>query len=240
MNRLSLLIGATHGGLEMVSNDIAKMSSYLKSVTGGAWNDDEVMEIVDEPLVLIERILLTIKKNKPDFLLTYWSGHGGYSKRYEELLIEVTEKEAIRESNLLGLAQKQLLIFDTCNVILEDAGLESFTESLKHRITASAIDRVKARKYYEELIAASGGIQIAYSCNISEYSTADDILGSIYTNAIIKQSKAWFSRQTSKGNVTIKEATRLAENACARYSQHPKMTGPKIDQRLYYPFAIKP
>ena len=87
MNRLSLLIGATHGGLEMVSRDIAKMSSYLKSVTGGAWNEDEVIEIVDKPLATIEKKLITIKKNKPDFLLIYWSGHGAYSKKLEELII---------------------------------------------------------------------------------------------------------------------------------------------------------
>ena len=239
MNRLSLLIGATHGGLEMVSRDIAKMSSDLKSVTGGAWNEDEVIEIVDKPLATIEKKLITIKKNKPDFLLIYWSGHGAYSKKHEELIIEVSQDEDIRESDLLGLAQKQLLIFDTCNVIIDDTEPELVMESLKYRVTALARDRVEARKYYEELITASGGTQIAYSCNISEYSNADDVLGSIYTNEIIKQSKAWSSCQTSKGNITIKETTRLAENACARHSQHPKVTGPKIDQHLYYPFAIK-
>lgn len=239
MNRLSLLIGATHGDLEMVADDIAKMSIYLKSIPGGAWNDDEIIELVDEPYSTVQRSLLTIKKNKPDFLLTYWSGHGGYSRNREELVLELTENKSLYESDLLGLSQKQLLIFDTCSPIIEDAGLESSFESFSHRATASVSDRAKARKYYEELVAASGGVQIAYSCNITENSTADDFLGSIYTSEIIKQSKVWYARQAVKGYLTIKEVTRLAENICARYSQHPKMVGPKVDKHLYYPFALK-
>lgn len=238
MNRAALLIGATHGGLEMVSSDIAKMRRYLRSVTGGGWYDDEIVILEDAPADQIHAKIQSLKKSPPDFLLTYWSGHGGYSRVDEELILEVTPKDVLSESALLKLAEKQLLIFDTCSVILEELLLEAATESFK-QARAGAVENIEAaRMYYEKLIEKSGGIQIAYSCNISEYSQADDVLGSIFTNELIKKSKSWNSQQLFKNFLTIKEATTLAANFCSRYNQHPKMQGPKLDARSFYPFAI--
>lgn len=240
MNRLALLIGATFADLEIVSTDIAKMKNYLESVTGGAWNSNEIRPIIDAPLRLLKGELADVKAKNLDFLLIYWSGHGGYSIEAEEIFIDVTAEDRMLESGFHQLAKRQLVIFDTCNAIPEEVGLESFTESLKFRIAASATDRLKARAYYESLIMASGGLQKAYSCSIREYSTADDILGSIYTREILKQARAWSGQQTKQNFLTIKEVAKLATPKCVEYDQRPRMAGPKsFEPHQFYPFAVK-
>ena len=238
MNRVALLIGATHGGLQMVSKDIAKIRHYLKSLTGGAWNDGEIIVLEDASIEAIDAKIQSLKKSPPDFLLTYWSGHGGYSSLKEELILEVTPEKNLPESALLRLAKKQLMIFDTCSGILEEALLEAATESFK-QATARSLENIEAaRMYYEELIEKSSGTQIAYSCSISENSNASNERGSFFTDELIKKSKSWSSHQQIKDFLTIKEATALATDFCSRYDQYPNMQGPKIYSRSFYPFAI--
>lgn len=214
------------------------MRHYLKSLTGGAWNDGEIKVLEDASVEAIDAKIQSLKKSPPDFLLTYWSGHGGYSSLKEELILEVTPKKDLPESALLKLAKKQLMIFDTCSVILKEALLEAATESFKQATARSPENIEAARMYYEKLIEKSGGTQIAYSCSISEYSNADSVRGSFFTDELIKKSKSWSANQRFKNFLTIKEATALATNFCSRYDQHPNMQGPKIHSHSFYPFAI--
>ena len=235
MKKLALLIGATHDELQGVENDIRKLDAYLKSIVGGAWGANEIETYVNCPLNHLTEHIDRIRKQQYDFIFTYWSGHGMYDTAKGRQGLEVEKGKILYEDYLFHLANRQLIIFDTCSYIPELAAQENLYELFS--IEASFEDRDKARKYYEDCIRASDGMQLVYSCGVGEYSNTDDGIDSVYSDEIINQAKKWYAFQFEQSFLTIKKVTKLAGPKCEQYGQHPRVVAPKLPHS--YPFAIK-
>lgn len=80
MNRYALLFGNTNG-LKGVQKDLYNFKKFLMSDIGGAWYEKEIFvkENVSKSW-LLENIEI-LRKAKLDYLIIYFSGHGGLNKK---------------------------------------------------------------------------------------------------------------------------------------------------------------
>ena len=181
MKRKALLIGNSNG-LPGVKKDIANWFSFLTSDIGGAWYPSEI-EIKMNPgknelMDLIKRM-----KGFYDFIIVVYSGHGAYSKG---TILEINEhEEYIYESDLKGIASRQISVFDCCRGLLSDE--RSINESIRifnQRKIANFV-----RDYYDRRIMQSVEQQISlYACSIGE-SAYDSSDGGYYTKNLLRFAK---------------------------------------------------
>lgn len=117
MERIALLFG-NRNRLNGTKKDMIDFMTFLKSPNGGAWNDTEIKGYVDAPSSLILSELNSIRNHGYDYAIIYFTGHGGVK---EGTILEINpSNEIIKESELLGLAPKQITILDCCRSYVGD------------------------------------------------------------------------------------------------------------------------
>ena len=174
MNRKALLIGNSNG-LSGVKKDISNWHSYLMSDIGGKWFPSEIdVEMNPSKISLMSKI--NMLKNRYDFVIVVYSGHGAYSKG---TILEINSKEEyVYESDLKGIAPRQISVFDCCRgvVTMQDSIEESLRNmSVKNQFT------LNIRQDYENRIMQAIPQQISlYACSIGE-SAYDSNEGGYYT-----------------------------------------------------------
>lgn len=104
MKRIALLFG-NNRGLQGTRKDILDFMTFLLSPQGGAWEQTEVKGIINPRKTTIENKVKEIKDGNYDYVIVYFSGHGGCKNG---TILEINpQNEQIQESLLLGLAPKQ-------------------------------------------------------------------------------------------------------------------------------------
>lgn len=182
MNRHALLIG----NLDAVGaqNDINNWKKFLRSGVGGAWNQNEIEVLINPSKVLLESRLFLIKATAYDFVFVVYAGHGGWQR---STILEINPQyETISETQLKGLAPREILTLDCCRGtsttadVLNEAQLRMFSETTRSTIRA---------RYDTRMMAASPQQVTLYACSIGEsaYCTND---GGYYTRNLIRQSAA--------------------------------------------------
>ena len=184
MKRIALLFG-NNRGLKGTRKDILDFLTFLLSPQGGAWEQTEVKGIINPTKATIENKVKEIKDGNYDYVIVYFSGHGGCKNG---TILEINpQNEQIQESLLLGLAPKQLNVLDCCRSLVSggiaidethDAGSQDMHDSV--------------RKEYEELIEAAVDQQVRmYSCMQEECSyTLVNGQGSVYTQVLLDSAKS--------------------------------------------------
>lgn len=85
---------------------------------------------------------------KNDYLIVYYSGHGGSTRTTK---IEIGNDTLVDESELFGMCKKQLTIFDCCRSKINES--RSLTmESKIIKVMDSDEDVKNVRRFYENLI----------------------------------------------------------------------------------------
>ena len=103
MKRRAILLG-NDDGLLSTNLDLDKVYRFLRSNRGGAWEDGE---IIKQPNVFrsdLDLMLSAIRKEKSDFTIFYFCGHGEY--RMGTSLVLNPRGETIDESELHGLGAR--------------------------------------------------------------------------------------------------------------------------------------
>ena len=165
MKRKALLIG--YNALDCpeeetlcnVSDDLDKIKHYLMSPQGGAWIFDK-NEIINNEIEVFHNAtkddlksrLNDIIDEKLDVGLIYITGHGAYSDKHKCRKFKLNNKENIYEYELVGIADKEIFIWDSCSLLVNES-LKTKDEYIE-----VAIDKIinsekydKARKKYFEL-----------------------------------------------------------------------------------------
>jgi hypothetical protein len=188
MNRKALLIGNSNG-LPGVKIDILHWQLFLMSTIGGNWLSSEIdIEMNPSKNSLLYKI--ETMKNRFDFVVVVFSGHGAYSK---STILEINNKEEfISENDLKNIASRQISVFDCCRglVSLQD----SINESVKNYTTKGQTFS-DVRKDYETRIMQAIPQQVSlYACSIGEYAY-DSNDGGYYTKNFLKSTDLFVDNQ---------------------------------------------
>lgn len=179
MKRRALLFGNTNG-LNGVKKDIANFVRFLTSDIGGQWDFDSEISVLMNPSrnEILTKINF-LKNEKPDFAFVVFSGHGAYSRG---TILEVNSKgDSIYESELRGIASRQISIFDCCRNV--DTTVNEIRTFAKAILQGDAVKNI--RPFYDSRIMQAIEQQTSlYACSIGEssYDTND---GGIYTNCFL-------------------------------------------------------
>lgn len=206
MKRFAFLFGNTDG-LEGVKKDLDRFQSFLESDIGGAWErDDEIYRQCDLDYDEVMRIIDIIRNRCYDYVVVYFSGHGGM-KRATELCLNASG-DLLNEEEISGLADKQLSIYDCCRVfprIVKNAMNFVFDESVE-----SCLSRRKLyRERFEALITNASEQEVRlYACKPGRFAN-DTSNGGVYTQHLLDVAE----EQSLIGDVFVKKAHTLATNA---------------------------
>lgn len=237
MKRKALLIGNSNG-LPGVKKDILNWRRFLKSDQGGQWFDEEI-KIMMNPTKMDLNLMIHgyIKRENPDFAIVIFSGHGAYQR---ETILELNEREEfITENELIGIAPRQISIFDCCREILLESSVE---DRLQMRsFSEGGVFKKNIRPYYDARIMNAIPQQVRlYACSIGE-SALDSGDGAMYMKNLLESSlnistpyKLVGTAHEEAKNSTIIEANRK------KHKQTPDACLPKCLLRQQLIISINP
>lgn len=154
------------------------------SELGGAWENNEILPLVNPCLPLLKSTIFNIKIfEKPDFVFLVFSGHGGYVRK--ETVFEINEnQEVIKESELWNIAKRQITISDCCRGIEKN----EIKESARMFSGGGKIGLSQAREIYDEGMMKADEQQARfYSCSIGEASIDTGLSeGGLYTKNLLQ------------------------------------------------------
>ena len=239
MKRFAFLFGNTDG-LKGVKKDIRRFREFLKSDVGGAWEPWEIDGGCDLALDVVRRKIGDIRRGGYDYVIVYFSGHGGMI-RTTKLCLN-SDEESIDEEEFTGLADRQFSIFDCCRAS-PDAATNSKEATFDAANEASMLDyRNLYRAHYERLIEAASPQEVRlYACQ--KYKKAyDTSKGGMYTQQLIDDA----IEQSKYGNAYVKDVHRAAASVVRCFSMAKgEYQEPDIDvvSRVMQPndlvFAVK-
>lgn len=208
MKRYAFLFGNTDG-LKGVKTDLNRFRVFLESNIGGAWDRDEIYCRCDLNYDEVMPIIETIRNSRYDYVVVYFSGHGGM-KRTTELCLNA-DGAVLNEEEICGLADKQLSIYDCCRAfpkVVKTAMNFTLDESVE-----SYLDRRNIyRKRFDSLIANASEQDVRlYACHPDRYAN-DTSDGGVYTKHLLDVAEI----QSLTGDVFVKTAHTLATNAVVR------------------------
>lgn len=184
MTRFAFLFGNTDG-LKGVKKDIVDVESFLRSNTGGAWEQNEIVTAEDLPSSKVIEICNLIRRKHLDYVIVYFSGHGDM-ERSTNLCINPQE-EIVSETAFSGLAQRQLMILDCCRVfpqVVTNTKRATFAESVE----SIQEQRTLCRRRYEDLIMAASPQEVnLYACQPGKCAY-DSRRGGFYTQKLLSNA----------------------------------------------------
>lgn len=225
MRRIALLIGNSNG-LEGVKKDLYDWRNFLVSISGGAWVKDEIKILMNPSKVDLLNFIGGIR-DKNDFAIVIYSGHGGYSK---ETILEINENEEIvTETDLLNIAPKQISVFDCCRSLVTN--LDCLNERQMYFASGGLLPNIQVvRARYEERIKQAIDQQIClYACGVGE-TALDTEAGALYIQELVSEAKEFPNNREFN---TVEMVHRIA-SLCTRisakkrgYTQNPTANLPK-------------
>lgn len=236
MKRIALLIGNSNG-LPGVKKDIAHWIQFLESDQGGQWTDDEIIISMNPAKYSLLLTINRIKASRPDFAIVVFSGHGAYQKN---TILEINEnEEVINEDDLIGIASRQISVFDCCRNIL----IENLSESHKSMRMFSDGGSFKRniRPYYDARIMSAIEQQIRlYACSVNE-SALDTGDGGLYTTNLLKCS-SYIPNSYKLVGIAHEEAREhtVRDAILRKHTQNPDSTLPKCLSSQQLIIAINP
>jgi hypothetical protein len=217
MKRFSIIIGCAGLGDDHrpgIEKDVDNFIDYLKSNKGGAWYDDEILPLKNKNK---DTILSAINeaRNKYDYMFVVFSGHGNYFEPLSARRLYTNENKYFFETELQGLAPKQLVIIDSCAGITQRLFESDTTKSFA---AESIEDKSLYRYVYENLISNCPAQSIVlYSCENGEESQ-DSGNGGLYAYNLIKAAKNSVNRLNCLDAHTISKpiVTQMAKSLFKR------------------------
>jgi hypothetical protein len=219
MKRRALLLGNT-GGLEGIGVDIENTARFLMSSCGGQWYSSEITTLMDPSKKLATETIARIRDEKPDYTFFLFTGHGSH---YGQTELCVNDKETILESDLNGMGDRQLSIFDCCRV--ERQLLKAANES--YRSIAMDSVGITRDRYDMRILQAAKYHAKLYACSVGEFSY-DTPDGAMYLSNLLRTAA---SIPLGYSTVSVEEAHAAArEKTIAAAAKDGKKQTPAASQ----------
>ena len=178
MKKYAFLFGNTNG-LVGVQKDLQTFRDFLMSPEGGAWIKSEISDLHENMTSTALKLeLMKLKQRKLDYLIVYFSGHGGSVR--EKSYIYPSDNAFIEISELENLATRQLNIYDCCRSV--DSYIQKSICNFSMQESANNDWGVRAA-YDNRIMQAAPQQMSLYSCALGEYSIDDD--GGIFTRNLL-------------------------------------------------------
>jgi hypothetical protein len=235
MNK-KLWIIANDDGLPGVKKDILNIKDFFKSPFGGNWYESEIDEYVNYDKELIINRKRVLKAKHLDYLVIYFSGHGGWQR--ETNLTVNPKSEKIGESELLYISEKQLNIFDCCRCYSETKmSMDSLVYKIAERFG-------NTREKYEERIAQANDQQVTlYACKIGEFAH-DQEIGAVYTTNLLKAARELNGEEYKLVSLAHDEASNLMDDfnrgKPTKDQQHPDHSYIKFNPNEQLIISVNP
>jgi hypothetical protein len=242
MRRKAFLIGSpfiegTPNYLPGVTPDVVNMKKHLQSLSGGAWNDDEIT-VFENPT---KNKLRSEMQGYYDFVIIQYSGHGfEYSTSGTYLDINPYENISLEELHGFVQSSRRYYFLDSCRGIVREPITESRKAFSMDSMNAYDYYRVAYRKKYESIIEkCEFGTSLIYSCSLNESAEEDPQgRGGIFTLSYLRSSTAkvdWGKYASIKDIYETAKTRKLIDYPLST-EQHPTM---KPERRInYFPFVI--
>ena len=224
--------------LYSIEDDINKYKKYLMSPKGGAWEDKDEIEVFNNvPLSFLMDIRENIKDEKPDVALIIVTGHGSYSQKCRCRKFQLNKHETVCEQNLVGIAPKEIFIWDSCSNIVSES------IQISEKLIDIEVDKIlkeevyeKAKKIYEHKCSlCKPQCTRLYASKID--TSAQDIDGGVYTSALLEVAEK--NSEIDIYNAHFK-AKKIVENITARSEYGIQEPSIMFDRSIkqFLPWAI--
>lgn len=182
MRKQILIVGYTKH-LQGVDADLENYYRFFTSPIGGQWDKSEIETLRDTTATNVLLWLNTYKRKQLDYFIFIFCGHGGCMD--DEVIMELNETgEIIRESQVKGIAPRQLCIYDCCRAIEEDKTSTLLTETKIFSLGGKIYGNVRQR-YEKRIMQAIPQTASLYACSIGECADGNRS-GGYYTYNLLK------------------------------------------------------
>ena len=237
MTRKAIIIGNPgENGAENycagVLKDVENFKTYLTSLRGGSWYDDEISTLMKPNKITLNKALQSL--NGIDYTFIAFCGHG-YSWR-EETMLELSTGYEINANELKTGAIKRTIILDSCRKELYR--LDSIIEKravLEHYAINAAMS---SRRDFDNAVSESpNGIVLINSCAYNEVASDLDKYGGLYCYNYIKYAIEYdLPSDKYLTVVAVHNATSEIVKKNSAMNQNPTIEKPR--SMPYFPFAI--
>ncbi|EPN9190805.1 caspase family protein [Enterobacter roggenkampii] len=239
------VIIANTTGLPGVDIDVSNITSFLKSIEGGAWFDDDIEILRNFSRENLLNRLSHLRREAYDFVMVFFAGHGGRNNNTDLLFLN-RENEYIEIEYIKNIAARQINIIDCCRAEVSDEDLAMISEASvaleKHG--GERIGYLSARQKYASRIMASGPQQInLFGCSLNECS-AETKDGGLYLSLLLMKARKFSSEDRAfqtviSSHIDISQKVTL-KAASLGNTQHPDYLSPRIPESRQLIISINP
>lgn len=197
MIRRALVVGVGQAKGETVLpgtyKDQQSLSLYLRSITGGAWNDREVTVLSDPTRQQVVEKMRWVQE--ADFSFVSFSGHG-YERQmelYPGLMTTMTQMvcsdgREIGKNEITPKTHRSVVLLDCCRVFHTIEKRADSIGGMLERRASHTISRGTARALFERAIgSAQRGPTVLYGCEFD--GTASDLPS--FTQSLVATASQW-------------------------------------------------
>jgi hypothetical protein len=241
VKRFALLIEASEvpgeTKLPGAKADVEGYHSWLYSLSGGDWRDDEIV-CLHTPRVSEVKHALAVA-GKVDYAFMAFSGHGYHAKELDLTKVclrggRLSVRDMIPDTN------RATVVIDACRNVMPEIFTESFELSLNQRMKfAKAIVRRNYRKDFEmQVAAAEKGYTFLYSCDLDE-SAGESARGGYFSRFLL-EAGAEFAVHNSDGSKWYPMDSAFSAAAAATTARN-RTQRPQFEpgrRRQHFPFGV--
>lgn len=241
ITRRSLLIASPTGSeyLHGAVRDIDNFREFLKSIAGGAWDDGEIVSLIDPKLSDVKANLLNMQN--ADYAFITFAGHGYHVKdaTQSETRICLSPYETCAVHELNPRNKRHFVVIDSCRGIVSADILEERRNAFAAVNAKAIIDREGARAAFDAAVTqAEEGRIVAYSCGINQSAGEVRQSGGIFSTALMGEAGRWALSANPRAVLDVNSAVTAAKKVT--YDRNaPQMPELEAGRRLrYFPFAV--
>jgi hypothetical protein len=230
---------------------IERYKSFFKSPIGGAWDDNEIIEINNSEFDLktaVKNLLNDFDKQHIDYSIIVFVGHGANENSKDIIQLEDSQSITIDELKYpQNESLKRLIIVDACRSFTQATMLEQRIDESKEYTSYKPLNRAQCRELYDSIIEeCEPHVEIIQSTQIGTYAKSHKD-GTVFTDAFIEtllkegycDKMKTLMDYMSDESVTYQDISISVEEKMKPYNQRPEFTvQPHVDH-LYPLIAIR-
>lgn len=233
-----ILIVSYAGDLAGIKSDVNNYYTFFTSHVGGEWNNGEIRILSDTSVTEVMREILYYRLSKLDYFIFVFCGHG--ASRNNEVAMQINDTDPLlMESSIMGVAPRQLSIFDCCREKEYD-DVETISEVRDHSLFSfggKLYGNVRER-YENRIMQSVPQSACLYACSIGESAEGNNS-GGFYSYNLLKAARhITDDREFKTVGLCHTEACRLLGKKSA--IQHPDYKLPRCLVNNSLIFSIHP
>ena len=226
MTRKAILITTSSETNPTHFEDARALSTFLKSQSGGKWEEHEILSLENPTKTEIVRAIESARQSGYGFVMLAGRGKNSSSNLpWPEMEFPLSSKETISERELNPGSPRCVLFSTPVGINPQSRGLELPTEDSKN-------NTIYKTAYNEALTVAESGL---VKLNISAKGPGSTVPS--FTRYLIGEAKNWLMK--NQGTISLGDAVNLAKAGLLRDGFQINVDYIPGRRRRDFPFAVK-